>query len=196
MREFSFIKFNNCASIFIFIVLLCISCKTEYEKYVEQEISKNVRNDSLFLGFKFGMPRSKFFEVCWHLNNQHIVNSGTGANVEYIEKSDSNDPKALRLIFYGIFDEKTIMRGMDMKYNYLVWSPWLKDKDIHQLIKDVKSKMLKEYGGNDFIEMRLKQDKIVAYVKIDGNRQILVYPKNSTEVVVKIEDLNYKLNKR
>ena len=53
---------------------------------------------------------------------------------------------------------------------------------------------MQDYKGNDFISIDIKNTEFKAYVKIDGNRQILIYPVNTKDVVVKIEDLNYKLN--
>lgn len=179
-------------------MVICLSCKSEYEKYVTTELSKNINNDSLIFGMRMGQTQKDFFDICWELNRQHLIHQGSGQNAKYIEELDSSMDQTLKkeMLFYGIFDKQKIMRGMDMTFSYSAWSPWMKSRHADTLLEDLRVKFLKEYPGNKFIEMEIDNPKIKALVKIDGNRQILMFPKNDKDVAVKIEDLNFKYKKK
>lgn len=187
---------------YFYLFCLCIffACKSDYTKYVERELDKGVNNDSLIFDMKIGQTQKEFFEMCWNLNKQKLVDQGTGAkSVKYLEPIiDSLNPGIYRkeMLFFGIFDEQKIMQGMDISFNYVSWAPWNKQLQSDSLLLDVKKKILREYPGNDFMEIDIKELKIKAYAKIDGNRQILLYRKNDKDVVVKIENLNYKYKKK
>ncbi|MCB0638910.1 MAG: hypothetical protein KDC54_19915, partial [Lewinella sp.] len=89
-----------------------------------------------------------------------------------------------------------VMRGMRMTYSYIAWAPWNEERQAAQLLLDLRDEYLQAYPGNDFIEIELAEAAAPALVKIDGNRQILMYPKNDKDVAVKIEDLHFKLNEQ
>ena len=74
-------------------------------------------------------------------------------------------------------------------------APWNEARHSDSLAVDLTKKYMSDYKGNPFITIDLEDVEYKAYVKIDGNRQILIYPKNTKDVAVKIEDLNYKLSK-
>ena len=108
--------------------------------------------------------------------------------------STAQKPEKVEMLFYGIFDEEKVMQGMHMKFSYVSWSLWNEAYHSDVLIDKLQEKYLKEYGGNSFIEITVKDD-VKAYVKVDGNREILVYPNSNKDVTVKIGDLRYKLNR-
>lgn len=175
-----------------------ISCKSEYETMVNQEIKKDLVLDSLIFGMKMGMTKKDFYSVCWDLNKQQVISQGTGNKyARYIEPLDDSKVDTLRkeLQFFGLFDDQDVMRGMDMIYSYVSWAPWNKGLHADQLAVRLKDDLMNEYEGNEFIEIDIKDKIVKAYVKIDGNRQITLYPKNNKDVAMKIEDLRYKLNK-
>ena len=182
------------------LILICtmLSCKSEYTKMVEKELDSGITNDSLIFGMRMGQTRKDFFSVCWDLNKQKLISEGPGnLTAKYTESEELAEDKLFRkeMLFYGIFDEKDTMRGMDMTYHYLAWSPWNKRYSSDSLAEDLKLKYQKEYPGNGFIEIDLDLPKYKAFAKIDGNRQILIYPKSEREVAVKIEDLRYRFKK-
>lgn len=82
-----------------------------------------------------------------------------------------------------------------MNYSYTSWAPWNKKRQSSFLLEDLKNKFKKEYGGNDFIEIKIDNNKVKAFVKIDGNRQVLMYEKGDDRHEVKMEDLRYKIKK-
>lgn len=183
----------------LFIILFSlVSCKSEYQQYVDQEMAKGITQDSLIFGMKMGQTKKDFFTICWDLNKEKIISQGTGANARYVTDRDSiggeADPISKEMLFYGIFDENDVMRGMRMTYSFLAWAPWNEEMQSDRLLEHLREIYLTEYPGNDFIELEIKESEYPALVKIDGNRQILMYPKNDKDVVVKIEDLEYKLN--
>ncbi|MCE2788326.1 MAG: hypothetical protein LW630_00270 [Saprospiraceae bacterium] len=185
--------------IFFFFLSMFISCKSEYEHYVDQEIESGVRNDSLILGMYIGQTRKDFFNTCWQLNKQKLISQGTGnRTAKYIEPYDSLANQSLRkeLLFYGIFDEKDVMQGMEMTYSYTTWAPWNHDKYSTFLADELKGYYMKHYGKNPFVEIDLGLPEYKAFVKIDGNRHILIYPKNKKDVAVKIEDIHFRLDQQ
>ena len=186
---------------FIFISL-CISfysCTSEYTKAVEAGLKSGIRYDSLFLGMKIGQTRDDFYKTCWELNKQKLISEGPGnMTAKYIEPVDpaTDSLKRKQILFYGIFDENNVMQGMQMTYSYYAWSTWDKDMHANELIKELLAFYEKNYLKNPFMEVDLGLKDIKAYAKIDGNRQITIYQQNEKDVVVKIEDLSYKFNKK
>ena len=180
-----------------FSILFFISCQSEYTKYVESELDKGLINDSLIFGMRMGQTRKDFFRICWDLNKAQIITNGEGMNAKYVEKLDSTKDKTLQktMLFYGIFDQTDTMRGMNIKYRYDSWAPWNKDRHSSVLLNEMKEYYRTNYKGNEFLEIDLEGIKYKAYVKIDGNRQILMYQKDDKDIAVKIEDLRYKYKK-
>jgi len=185
--------------VYLFISILFISCKSEYEKTVDRELASGIVNDSLIFGMRMGQTKKEFFGICWELNRQKLIAQGTGnRTAKYIEPLDSTEtnPSRKEMLFYGIFDERDTMRGMDMTFTYSAWAPWNKERYSIPLMEALKTEYMKHYGPNSFIEINLGDIKYKAFVKIDGNRQILIYPKNDKDVVVKMEDLRYRLKQK
>lgn len=185
-----------------FVILIScslVSCKSEYQQYIDEELNSGEVRDSLFMGMRMGQTKKDFYSVCWELNRQQLISQGTGNNTAraVIDRDTLGDnSQGKEILFYGIFNEEDIMKGMNMSYSYISWAPWNRDKQADSLLLDLREQYLKGYPGNDFIEVDIKQLDQPALVKIDGNRQILMYPKNDKDVVVKIEDLHYKLNEQ
>jgi hypothetical protein len=173
-----------------------LGCQSEYDRYVAEELASGLSEDSLIFGMHIGQTKKDFYTVCWELNRQELIHQGTGnrtARFEIDHDSLGEKSNAKSVLFYGIFDENDIMQGMDMTYSYTAWAPWNRDKQADSLMQDLRQQYLRGYPGNDFIEIEVPGLEHPALVKIDGNRQVLIYPKNDKDVVVKIEDLNYKL---
>lgn len=197
MKQLKCLPFNR-LGILIVVAVSLIGCQSEYQQYVDQELATGITQDSLFLGMRIGQTRKDFYTICWDLNKQRLISEGTGnRTARYITDRDSSGvstPESKDILFYGIFDDEDVMRGMDMTYSYVSWAPWNEARQADQLLLDLRDEYLIHYPGNDFIEIDIKASESPALVKIDGNRQILMYTKNEKDVVVKIEDLHYKLN--
>ncbi len=172
-----------------------LGCKSEYAKAVEAGMASGLERDSLIFGMKMGMTKDDFFRICWDLNKKRLISEGPGNNYAKYTEPDSillDITKKKELLFYGIFDEDKVMRGMDMIYNYYAWAPWNKELFSKELTKDLISFYESHYPGNAFMEIDLGIKDYKAFAKIDGKTQITIYPKNEKDVVVKIEDLLYK----
>jgi len=146
--------------IFLFVCFAMIACESEYSQMVKDGLASGKVHEDLILFAR------------------HIMLLDSTVQV----------PKKVDMLFYGIFDEEKIMNGMHMKFSYIKWSPWNEDFQSDVLIKELKDKYLKKYGGNSFIEITVNDD-VKAYTKIDGNREILIYPNSDKDVTVKIQDL-------
>ena len=188
---------NTVGQYFIFL-LLCfamVSCESEYSETVKRELQSGKVYEDLILGLKIGQTRKEFYDHCWELNKQKVISQGSGnkfaKQIILLDSTAQNQDK-VEMLFYGIFDEEKIMHGMHMKFSYLKWAPWNKNYQSDVLVKKLLEKYIKEYPGNPFIEITVKGD-IKAYAKVDGNREILVYPNTTKDVTVKIGDLRYKL---
>jgi len=170
----------------IFLVGL-ISCGTRsnYKNTVEKELATGIRHDSLFLGLKLGMSTKSFYDTCWGLNKSGLTREGAmNTTVHYpfdkLKHEGSYD-------FYPIFKDSKIqsMTGFTM---YTGWSPWRRELWSEHLIEDTKEMFEKWLGGNKFFS--IKSPGIgKAYVKIDGNRRIVLMYTEEQKVDVLISDL-------
>lgn len=200
-KQISILAINKFKILMVCIAILQISCNTsEYTKLVNNEMAKNIVNDSLIFGMRIGQTRQEFYDQCWKLNNQKIITHGSSNSfVEYklpINKSDTTK-NSMTLNFYGIFNQEKIMTGMDMKFHYDGWSLWNKSLQSDKLLPVVKDTLKSWFPGNDFISVELKETNKNVWVKVDGNRRILIEPlADSREVDVRIDDLRYILNKK
>jgi len=171
-----------------------VSCESEYSQTVKRELQSGKVYEDLILGLKMGQTQKEFYDHCWQLNKKKVISQGSGnrfARKYILLDSTENNAPLVDMLFYGIFDEAKVMNGMHMKMSYLKWSPWAKDYHSDVLLKKLQEKYLKQYSGNPFIEITIDED-INAYTKIDGNRQILIYPTSDKDVTVKIQDLREK----
>ena len=181
------------------ITLWFASCESEYTKTINQEAEKGITKDSLVFGMSFGDTRQAFFQKCWQLNNKGLVTQGpNNRSVQYMLSSNEDDQHltAITMLFYGNFNENNIMTGMDFEFSYKAWSPWNEDLTNEKLLPVIKDTLMNWFPGNDFIPIDSDELKIDTHVKVDGNRQILVYPKGHKDVVVKIQNLKYKYPKK
>ena len=190
---------NKYSIICVMAMILMLSCTSEYDRYVKRELASGERSDSLIFDMYMGETKMDFFAKCWNLNKEGLISQGTGnQTAKFIDPIDSTQDMTLRkeMLFYGIFDKQDTMRGMDITFHYLSWAPWNEDRHSDVLATALREEYEKNYRGNPFIEIDIEAINQKAFVKIDDNRQILIYPKNNKDVVVKIEDLNYKLKNK
>lgn len=182
------------ASVICLALIFC-SCGSEYDQLVRKELKRGIQKDSLLFDLKLGQTKKEFYAICWDLNKAQIISQGSGNQyARYDEPADAlDDPtKRKRMDFFGTFDADDVMHGMEMIFSYIAWAPWNEDLQIEQLLEELKVKIVKEYGGNEFIEVNLKSGQ-KTFIKVDGNMQFLMFKKSNKEVLVRMEDLNYKL---
>ena len=177
-------------SLFAFATL-CSGCfQSDYTRLVKSELAKDVRQDSLLLGIKFGDSRNDFYGKCFDLNKKELVSQGPGnTSVQFLFKDSlvHSKPTQLRLLFYPKFDKQEVIEEMGMELSYLGWAPWNKALQSDSLKVKTMELLMLWYKGNEFVTAHVNDAQIP--VKLDGNRRILVYEKDAQTVVVKIQDI-------
>ena len=196
----NFMRLNKI--IFCLLVLtpfLACEIESEYSKLLKKELKSGKSFNDLLLGLKIGQTKDDFYEICADLNKKKLITSGArNLYQEYIlyPKDSVENGKKIRMSFMGIFDNDRIMKGMDIRFNYYSWIAWREEYNSDNLINEIKDTLQLWYPGNNFIEIDLKLDSKnnLAYVKIDGNRQITMYKIDGRDVAVIIEDVSEKIN--
>lgn len=107
----------------------------KYEKLVKKELARNVREDSLFLGMKFGMTSKEFYAHCWELNKKGLLTDGNN-NTAVLYKLDKELSHPASMNFYPDFHENKIYR-MKTDFSYNAWAPWNKQLFADSLQLDV-----------------------------------------------------------
>ncbi|NSW93333.1 MAG: hypothetical protein HPY62_01335 [Bacteroidales bacterium] len=151
---------------------------TRYEKMLNRELASGIRHDSLFLGLYLGMPRKDFYMHCWELNRQGLVKQGSNnTTVEYYIKNELKHP--VYMDFYPTFIDDSIAE-MPVRFAYAGWAPWNKELSSAKLQLDVLNWYRKLYGPG-FIKVK-HPEKGTAYLKVDGNRRILIFTRDDLYV--------------
>lgn len=173
-------------------VLLCTtgcSRQSEYERLVKRELAKGISHNDLFLGYELGMPRDSFYSHSWELNRQGLVMQGPrNRTVQY--EVDDDLPHSAKMFFYPDFHEDKIFQ-MRVRYLYDGWAPWNRNLSSDSLQMHVIN-LFRESYGDGFVEFERTHESFgenVHYVKVDGNRQIVVSRQSDSEVIVVFTDL-------
>ncbi len=186
-------SYGKCMAVLSLLLALFITqCQkkdnSEYYKKVETELAKGIRNDSLFLGYHFGMVKKDFFDHSWDLNKKQIIQNGNGAeilqNVEELKASASK-------IFYPDFKDDKIVR-MPVKYSYDGWAPWNRHLWADSLKYDVMDLLERKYDIK-FTESENPKSGKKYFYHISGNKEIRIQELNQSEVLVLYSDLT-KIN--
>ncbi|MEL6922470.1 MAG: hypothetical protein AAFO94_00365 [Bacteroidota bacterium] len=166
-------------------LLFCCSTRSKYENLVEESLSSGVRQDTFLLGFHFGMPEMKFYSNCWEFNQQGLIKEGFGNKTVYYALPGLKHKGYLD--FFPLFKDGRIQSFKGFTA-YEGWAPWNKFLWSDQLIEDTKELFEVSYPGNEFFAIKSPgQGK--AYVKIDGNRRIVLYYTEESRVEVLVSDL-------
>ncbi|WP_026953239.1 hypothetical protein [Algoriphagus mannitolivorans] len=170
----------------VLAILVLFSCKTEYEKLEERELSSGKQVNELFLGLELGMTRKDFFQTCWDLNKQGLLTNGpTELSVEYSPKMPSGNTAKMR--FYPRFEQDKIYL-MPIEFQYEGYAPWNEELNVDNLRDDVIA-LFEEWYGPGFLEVSNEDKTKVVFVKMDGNRRIRIFKKTLAIVRVEISDL-------
>jgi hypothetical protein len=179
----------NSIKYIIFLALtLCIFCcssKTEYAKIVNEELATGIRHDTILLGFHFGMPEAKFYSTCWDYNKKGFIKEGfSSITVLYRLEGLRNEGF---LDFFPIFKNGKI-QSIQGFTKYKAWAPWNKEYWSDKLIEDTRELFELSYPGNKFFPIK-SPGRGKAYVKVDGNRRIVLYYTQDDRVNVLFSDL-------
>ena len=181
MKHLWFLKYSS-----VLAILILFSCKTEYEKLEERELSSGKQVNELFLGLELGMTRKEFFQTCWDLNKQGLLTNGpTELSVEYSPIMPSGNTAKMR--FYPKFEQDKIYL-MPIEFQYEGYAPWNEELNVDNLRDDVIA-LFEEWYGPGFLEVSNEDKTKVVFVKMDGNRRIRIFKKTLAIVRVEISDL-------
>ena len=176
--------------------MVLFGCKdqSEYTKILKRELENKKEFNDLIFDMKIGQSKQDYFDICYQLNKQKKITSGQRSlNPELILESKNNSKKGgnIKMSFNGIFNEKKIMRGFEMRFYFTGWSDWNKDLSSEALLLQLKDTLKGWFPGNEFFKVNF-ENNLSTEVKIDGNRRILAYVVNSKDVAVRIEDMSGK----
>jgi hypothetical protein len=170
----------------ILLILGTSSCKSDYQKMVEKELSSGEIVDELFLGLKLGMTKKEFYETCWELNKEGVLTNGpTELSVEYDAKLPSG--KTAKMRFYPKFEDDQLYL-MPIEFTYLEWAPWNEELSAENLRTDIVS-LFEEWYDTQFIEVANEDKSQLAYVSVNRNRRIRIFKKHLSVVRAEILDL-------
>jgi hypothetical protein len=179
-------------ALFILSVLLYSACKhdlnKDYNQLVAKELESGKRADSIFFGIYLGMPAKDFYMHCWELNKKGLFTDGNN-NTAVLHRLNHNELKyPASMNFYPQFVDNKIV-NMPVSFQYDAWAPWNKHLFADSLLPDVVNLYKKWYSsGNPFIEMEDKKRMQKIYVKVDGNRRIIIGKFNEMLVNVDYTD--------
>jgi hypothetical protein len=175
--------------ILLTITIFTFSCqqKSEFQKMKDQELASGIRNDSLFFGIYLGMPNQDFFDLCLKMNQKKLFTHGTtSTSVEYVFTGDKLKYPT-KMNFYPKFGTDGKIVEMATEFEYVTWSPWLKDRYAEFLQEEVLN-LFNEWYGEGFLKIPHPQFEF-GYTKVDGNRLIVIERKSDRIVKVNYRDL-------
>ncbi len=162
--------------------------KTKYDRKLKHELASGVRNDSMFLGMYLGMPQKDFYTRCWKLNHRGLVKQGgTNTTVEFQISNELKHPCLMN--FYPRFVKGKIAE-MPVRFVYNGWAPWNKELSSDILQIDILNWYKKAFG-EDFIEVK-HPSKGIAFVNLNGNRQISIFKEDELHVWAVFTDMSVK----
>lgn len=182
---------------FFFVIMLSVACsQSQYDKVVKRELATGKEYNEMMFDMKIGLSKKEFYGKCWQLNKEKLVAQGpSNQYVRHVLDSVSpiyNPSSRIEMLFFGLFDDEDLMRGMRFRFSYTAWAPWNKELQPEKLQEEIKGMMETLYPGNDFFNLDTKVNDQPIAVKIDGNRLITVYVFDNRFVQAYIEDLNAK----
>ena len=155
----------------------------DYEAMVKDQLASGVQNDSLFLGYHFGMEREEFRDYSWQKNQDGVLTGFVDINYEIdFLKSTAT------MTFYPEFRDDKIVR-IPVSVGYNAWAPWNEQFWPEELAKDLQEFYEREYD-TEFIQVYVPEIERQALVSIEGNREIRIFKNSESTVMVDFVDLN------
>ena len=184
-NEVKYVKISLSKYLVLLIITFGCTHKSDYRKMVDRELAKDIRVDSLFMGLEFGMTRPEFFAHCWELNKQGLFRDGPGNTTVEYETNDLKYPAYVH--FYPDFYEGKISE-IPVKFKYKAWAPWNKHLFADSLQLDVLE-LYKKWYGDGFIKVT-HPERGTLFVKVDGNRRIIIAKTDDVSVTALYSDLS------
>lgn len=180
------IKTSKILFALLYLVMMACESPPSYSEEVRENLASGERHDSLFLELKLRMKAKEFFSKCWELNKEGKIMQGPGnKSVEYKLEEPFRETVFMR--FYPEFDSG-IITAMPVDFIYEPWAPWNRQYSADSLLPEVLTMFENWYGGK-FKKQEDDKTGRTAYFKIDGNRQILVFRKDTSRVSAIFTDI-------
>jgi hypothetical protein len=160
----------------------------QYQAVVAKELADGQRVDSLFFDIHFGMSSKEFFAHCWEMNKKGLFTDGENNTAVLYKLHNGELPYPASMNFYPAFSQDKICQ-MSVNFQYDAWAPWNK----HLFADSLQLSVLELYKtwykrGSPF--MKLDDEKRgTIYVKVDGNRRIIIGKYDDSRVKVDYTDL-------
>jgi hypothetical protein len=175
--------------LFFVLVFMGVGCGRGdggYRRFAEAELASGKTENGLVYDIHFGMPRRQFYTYVWGMHQKDSFDDGSNSTaVLYRLHHQLKQPASM--LFYPVFQQDTIYR-MWATFNYDAWAPWNKNLWSDSLMLDVVRWYTVWYPGNDFIKITDPKRGTI-YVKVDGNRRIIVGRKDDAHVNVDYTNL-------
>ncbi len=177
----------------LFLLIAFMGCRQSdmkrYHSLVKQELRSNKRVNDIFFGISLGMTSKNFYTHCWNMNKKGLFTDGEN-NTSVLYKLAHNELQhPAYMNFYPEFHNGKIHK-MGVKFQYAGWAPWNKKLDSDDLLTDVLKLYEKWYpDGNPFMTIS-DERKGNIYVKVDGNRRIILGRYDDVQVKADYTDLS------
>lgn len=142
--------------------------------------------NSIILGFDFGMTKTEYFDYCRQRHNEGLLEQGFG-NLSVIFQLDELKYPA-EVIFKPSFEHDTLNTA-SLIIRYKGWAPWNKKMSADSLLIDVENYLESNWGGSKFSTVNAVRDYLQGGIskyreKVDKKRQIVLYPISVNKVEV------------
>jgi len=185
------IRFNYLRSSLIILTVLLSACRDgsgRYSDLVKKELASGRTANQLIMDIHFGMTRKEFYDYCWRMHNKGVFEDGSNSTAVLYRLSRPGQLKqAASMNFYPLFRNDTIYK-MWAQIGYDAWAPWNRNLFADSLMLDVVGFYTRWYPGNSFIKLTDPRRGTI-YVKVDGNRRIVVGKKDDSHVNVDYTNL-------
>lgn len=185
MKSLSYTVRNMVCIPLVMFLFTVLSCSTEitYEKMVNDGLNSGIKQDSLFLGYHFGMSIQDFHSTSMEMNRQGLLTGYTKVNYNF-DALKSNVNK----VFYPTFKDNVIVR-IPVTMGYEAWAPWHEQFQPQVLIQDLIEHYEDVYN-TQFKKIYIPEIDNFAYVSIEGNREIRLYQNSPTTIMADFIDLS------
>lgn len=180
---------------FLLLASACHNDAGSYSGLVAKELASGKIANQLLLDIRFGMTRKEFYSYCWTMHNKGTFDDGANSTAVLYRLPGPGQqkpgPGQLRypasMNFYPEFQKDSIYK-MWAQFQYDAWAPWNRHLFSDSLMLDVVRLYDQWYPGNSFLKLTDPQRGTI-YVKVDGNRRIIVGKKDDSHVNVDYTDL-------
>jgi hypothetical protein len=171
---------------FLLLTAGCHGCNDRYRSLVQTELASGKRVDGLLFDIHFGMTRKEFYDYCWEMHRKDSLDDGgNGSSVLYRMRNQLKYPASMH--FFPEFRQDSIYR-LSAQVVYDGWAPWNQQLFADSLLTDLVRFYRGLYPGNEFIRVTDPKRGII-YVKVDGNRRIILGKKDDSRVNIDYTNL-------